>query len=419
MRRAALAIVFVLSCRDAAPKSSAPDAAAATASSARADASAPVVDESGAELVVRFECRRCHEDGREELAAASPREDKHCYRCHRAIEKGDIQARNEATTAVWKKRVVRLCDVPSLVASEKRLRRDWIARFLLAPFDVRPRLEPTMPRLALTEKQANAIAAYYAQDEPSESAHAIEGADATRGRALLDAKGCGACHAFTGARALVGTSKARASDDGLTPAVRLAPDLRFTRDRFQPRALVAWLVSPKAMKPDTPMPETGLHEDEARDIAAYLLTTPLVEPVRARMPDRLPLLTRSVSYAEVSARVFRRTCWHCHSDPDYAIGDGGPGNSGGFGFSPRGLNLAEYEGIASGELDEHGERRSVFSKAGDGEPRIVGVLLSRQREENGIAPIEGSLQGMPLGLPALAPQDVQLVESWVAQGRPR
>src|SRR5262249_33648918 len=82
---------------------------------------------------------------------------------------------------------------------------------------------------------------------------------------------------------------------------------------------------------------------DVRDGAAYSLTAPLAEPPHAKAPDRLPILTRAVAYDEVSKRVFRRTCWHCHSEPDYAIGDGGPGNSGGFGFAPRGLNLAAYE----------------------------------------------------------------------------
>jgi hypothetical protein len=145
----------------------------------------------------------------------------------------------------------------------------------------------------------------------------------------------------------------------------------------------------------------------------------LAPPKEARVPARLPLLARPVPFAEVKARVFRKTCWHCHSDPDYAIGDGGPGNTGGFGFAPRGMNLAEYEGIASGALDENGERRSVFEKAPDGEARIVSALLARQREEAGQPTSATALRGMPLGLPALSPEDVQLVESWVAQGRPR
>ena len=110
------------------------------------------------------------------------------------------------------------------------------------------------------------------------------------------------------------------------------------------------------------MPAFALGDAEQRDLAAYLLLTPLapIEPARF---ERLPPLERPVGYEEVSARVFRRTCWHCHSDPSYAIGDGGPGNTGGFGFAPRGINLAEYAGIQAGYLDLAGRRRSA-TKAG-------------------------------------------------------
>ena len=48
------------------------------------------------------------------------------------------------------------------------------------------------------------------------------------------------------------------------------------------------------------------------------------------------------------------TCWHCHSDPDFARGDGGPGNSGGFGYPPRRAELSDYASVSSGYLDADG-----------------------------------------------------------------
>ena len=48
----------------------------------------------------------------------------------------------------------------------------------------------------------------------------------------------------------------------------------------------------------------------------------------------LPLRARPVAFEEVSERVLRKVCWHSHAQPDYARGDGGPGNSGGFGWIP-------------------------------------------------------------------------------------
>jgi hypothetical protein len=118
----------------------------------------------------------------------------------------------------------------------------------------------------------------------------------------------------------------------------------------------------------------------------------------------------------VSKKVLHKICWHCHSQPDFARGDGGPGNTGGFGFTARKLDLSSYESIASGYLSRGGERQSAFSKGTSGEPRLLEVLLARQREERGII---GDVRGMPLGLPPLSAEDIQLVETWIAQGHPR
>jgi hypothetical protein len=131
----------------------------------------------------------------------------------------------------------------------------------------------------------------------------------------------------------------------------------------------------------------------------------------------LPVLDRKVEFQEVMDAVFGVTCRHCHSNPDASLGDGGPGNTGGFGFKPKGLDLATYRGVAAGYLDPGGERSSVFLPLPDGTPRLVAALLARQKEEAGQR--DELVRGMPLGLPALSAEQVQLVESWVAQGRPR
>ena len=41
----------------------------------------------------------------------------------------------------------------------------------------------------------------------------------------------------------------------------------------------------------------------------------------------------------------------------------------------------------------------------------------RESEERG--QIVDDIRGMPLGLPALSPAQIQLVETWIAQGRPQ
>jgi len=150
-----------------------------------------------------------------------------------------------------------------------------------------------------------------------------------------------------------------------------------------------------------------------------LVQTPLAAPPPRAPFVRLPLLARRVAWDEVNDKVFRRTCWHCHSQPDYALGDGGPGNTGGFGFPPRGLDLSTATGASSGALDEAGKRRSIFAPLPGPEatPRLLGALLARHTEERG--GVDPAIRGMPLGLPALSAEQLQLVESWIAQGRPR
>ena len=285
-------------------------------------------------------------------------------------------------------------------------------------FATRP--SATMPRLNLDDTQARDIAAFLSpsDDEPASAASAaLAGANPARGRELMDVKGCGLCHQMTGVAAIhPGTLPTGVTVSDMARAIRLAPDLRFTRDRWQPSSLVRWLQDPPKMKADTLMPSMGLAPGEARSIAAYVLLTSLAPVNPPATPVRLAALDRKVTYDEVATRGLRKTCWHCHGEPDFERGDGGPGNSGGFGFKGRGLNLSDYPATFAGYLDDTGQRTSVFTPTADGTPFIVAAMLAREKEEGGE---EGAIRGMPLGLPALPPEDVQLVYTWIAQGRPR
>jgi cytochrome c2 len=373
----------------------------------------------GRDLVTQFECVRCHT-----IATVPPLpKEKQCTGCHADINAGTVTATPEQLTR-WRSKVAELGEVPTLVSTRQRLKEDWIRQFLLHPHDLRPSLVQSMPRLPLSEQQAADIAAFLTDGASTpEPAPWMAGADRARGRELLDVKGCGVCHEMTGTAPLQGALLPSAAAVGdLARAVRLAPDLRFTRDRWTPSSLVAWLLDPQQIKADTLMPKMGLSQDEARSLAAYLLTAPLGPVAAVRVPDRLPVLTRKVTYDEVATRVFRKTCWHCHGEPDFERGDGGPGNSGGFGFKGVGLNLSDYASTFAGFVDASGRRTSLFAPeapnvaAKETTSHLVAALVARQREEAGEEP---ALRGMPLGLPALAAEDIQLVETWVAQGRAR
>jgi cytochrome c1 len=343
--------------------------------------------------------------------------DKHCFRCHEDIAAGRFGmgspklGRWRATTAAYR-------HVPSLEAAGRRFKRDWIQRFLLAPYDLRPHLTSTMPRLALTPADAADLAAFITRDGEVPPPTRPQGTpNMEKGRALLETKGCGGCHEMTGAPALPTRPDPSQGDDQQKKGIELAPDLRHTRDRFREVALVDWLVAPKSMKRDTVMPSHGLTSAEAGDIAAYLMQAPLDPAPPTDDAPRLPLLARPVTFKEVDARVLSVTCRHCHTNPDSAGGDGGPGNTGGFGFRPRGIDLSTYGGVAAGHLDLAGERRSLFTPTHDDTPLLVSALLARREEEAGrIVP---GIRGMPIGLPSISALDLQLVETWIAQGRPR
>jgi cytochrome c5 len=389
--------------------SAAPSVSAAASVPVNAQAvGTPALD--GKALLGKFQCNRCH-DG---TGLEAVPQNKHCVHCHTDIIEGRFKA-PAASMAKWVPRVKDIQDAPSLEATGKRFRRSYLEQYLLLPTHVRPMLVQSMPRLAMTGAEAKAIAAHLAPEDKDEPAPK---GDAGKGRALVDSKGCGTCHQMGGVPKLTASAlPVTMSPADFARGMRLAPDLRHVRARFAPSRAAAWLQDPKAVKADTVMPTIPLTSSEVDDIVSYLYTVQLEAPDVRPMPERLPVLSRKVTFDEVDKKVFHRTCWHCHSEPDYAIGDGGPGNSGGFGFPPRALNLSDYNGLTAGFLNDKNERQSIFKPEKDGVPRLVRALLARHAEERGAA--TGEVRGMPLGYPALSLEDIQLVETWIAQGRPR
>jgi cytochrome c1 len=93
----------------------------------------------------------------------------------------------------------------------------------------------------------------------------VPGGDPARGRQAMEAIGCGACHRIPGvrnARTMVG------------PPLDAYAQRGYVAGRLpnRPANLVAWLKDPPAVSPGTAMPNLGLTEAQARDMAAYLYT---------------------------------------------------------------------------------------------------------------------------------------------------
>lgn len=90
------------------------------------------------------------------------------------------------------------------------------------------------------------------------------GGQIARAVPLMLANGCAGCHTIDGvpgAQGLVGPTLG----SSLPQKVYIAGTLQNT-----PANMIAWLRRSRDMQPRTAMPSTGISEQDARDIAAYL-----------------------------------------------------------------------------------------------------------------------------------------------------
>lgn len=123
-------------------------------------------------------------------------------------------------------------------------------------------------KLALAAGLAAAIGLVLAgcQDGRAMPGYTVQtGGTAAGGMQVIATKSCGACHTIPGIR-------------GANGAVG-PPLFFFSRRTFiagelpnTPDNLVRWVRSPQSVEPNTAMPNLGLTEQQARDVAAYLYT---------------------------------------------------------------------------------------------------------------------------------------------------
>ena len=89
--------------------------------------------------------------------------------------------------------------------------------------------------------------------------------DARRGKDLIQFYGCGSCHTIPGV---------------YTARGKVGPPLMFFAERTMiagelpnsPDNLVRWITNPKAIESGTAMPNLGVTNTDAHDVAAYLYT---------------------------------------------------------------------------------------------------------------------------------------------------
>jgi cytochrome c len=112
-----------------------------------------------------------------------------------------------------------------------------------------------------------ALAAIGCGPDAAGTARYVTAGEPERGRRLVRTYGCHTCHDIPGVPGAAG--KVGPPLGGIGTRVSLAGELPNTPDD-----LVTWIRHPQEIAPGSLMPDMGVGEQDARDIAAYLLTQP-------------------------------------------------------------------------------------------------------------------------------------------------
>jgi len=136
--------------------------------------------------------------------------------------------------------------------------------------------------MSAASRHAGLLVAFFAGplmgcSEGGQPRHVVPDGDADRGKRLIGAYGCGACHVVPGVAGARGTVGPPLTDFGLRAYIAGAV-------ANEPENLIRWIRDPRVIEPGTVMPPVGATAADARDIAAYLYT---LGADRALGPPRL------------------------------------------------------------------------------------------------------------------------------------
>lgn len=100
---------------------------------------------------------------------------------------------------------------------------------------------------------------------PSKVFAATTGEPIVRGRKLIEQFHCGSCHVIPGVQGADGT---------VGPPLILFAKRSFIAGEVPntQENLIRWIMSPQSIEQDTAMPQLGLSDSQASDVAAYLYT---------------------------------------------------------------------------------------------------------------------------------------------------
>src|SRR5581483_6870566 len=199
---------------------------------------------------------------------------------------------------------------PSLRRVSAKVNPQWLVNWIHNPYDFRPRTR--MPNFLLSEEQATAVAAYlWTSSKPDADAWFTErpdpggidpanAAQVAQGKQVFDSVGCRACHAIEDGE--IATPLGEVKDWG--------PNLRRVGEKTTARFIYWWVKNPHDYNPKTFMPSLRLKDDEARSVAAYLVSLspqPMEGKVTAATLEDPQLAQQG------KALIRKYGCYACHN----------------------------------------------------------------------------------------------------------
>ncbi len=202
--------------------------------------------------------------------------EKGCYRCH---ETKGFQALEESELTG-----------PDLTNVAYSTKPNWLVAWIQHPKHLRP--DTSMPNFDFSRDEAEAIATYLwkVSEQTTENFNSpqFSASEIDEGRKLFSTKGCYVCHSD--------------GNEGLD----FAPNLFNIGEKLNYDYAVNWLLDPKKYQPKSVMPNFRLSENEARLMAAYLMT------LKTNKEDKQQH-TFDMSLADAGEKLIQRYgCFSCH-----------------------------------------------------------------------------------------------------------
>ncbi len=166
---------------------------------------------------------------------------------------------------------------PNLSVEGDRVRPDWLADFLRAPYKMRPYLASRMPTFTFQNKDHQALVGYFkagAKGQPfigrKDTPDLLPVANAERGKHLISQYQCVTCHQVGGKELPAGSTVSWYHD--MNTARKFAPDLSNASAKLNPDWADRWIENPHRILPDTTMPYVQLTREEASAIRSFLVS---------------------------------------------------------------------------------------------------------------------------------------------------